>query len=125
MHSMVIRGVTAIAVVQGAVALAAFSNSGRAAAVSALVGLVALGRYAALSSFASSVCLRRDRAGRRFAVSAWILSFLALGAVIAAVGAAAGDLLPWAAAAAFAGPVFLSIFAFGSGLGALAPGGKR
>jgi hypothetical protein len=114
-----------VAVLQGAVALLALSASPAAAAAAAAIGVLALGRYGAVSLFASSVCERRGGAWRLVAASAWALGLLALGAAVAAVAVKAPAALPWAAAAAFAGPVGMSVLALGSGLGALAAGGRR
>jgi hypothetical protein len=119
------RSVVAVAAIQAAVALAALADSGAAAAAAAAVGILALVRYGAVSLFASSVCGRGGSAARLVAGSAWILGFLALGAAIAAVAVQARAALPWAAAAALAGPVGMSLAAFGSGIGALAAGGRR
>jgi accessory gene regulator protein AgrB len=120
-----IRGLAAILAVQAALVLIAASASSYAVLVCAVVGILALGRYAAVSLFASCVCAHRERRAKVFAVATWVLFFVALGAVIAAVGVKAGDLLPWAAASACAGPIVLSMLALGSGIGELAAGGRR
>jgi hypothetical protein len=57
---------------------------------------------------------------RAIAASAWILGFAALLAAVAAVALRAKGVLPWAVAAAFAGPLGMSALALGSGIGAFA-----
>ena len=124
MHPAATLGMASVAALQAAVSLIALSSSPRAAAAAAAIGVLALGRYAALALYASSVCGRRAAAGRPLAASAWILSIMAVGAAIAAIGVKAPGLLPWAAAAAFAGPIGMSVLALGKGIRALAAGGK-
>jgi hypothetical protein len=114
-----------VAVLQGTVALAALSSSAAAAAAAAAIGILALGRYGAVSLFATAVCERKGGALRALAASGWLLGLLALGAAVAAVAVKARPALPWAAAAAFAGPIGISLLALGSGVGALAAGGRR
>jgi hypothetical protein len=119
------RSILTVAVLQGAVALLALSASPAAAAAAVAIGALALGRYWAVSLFATSVCERKGRAWRLLAASAWAIGLVALGAAIAAVAVKARAALPWAAAAAFAGPIGMSLLALGSGLGSLAVGGRK
>lgn len=124
MSSAAAFGLISIAAIQAAVSLIALSSSPKAAAAAAAIGVLALGRYAALSLFASSVCDRRGRLGRLPAASAWILSLAAMGAAIAAIGVKAAFLLPWAVAAAIAGPACMFLIALARGVAVLAAGGK-
>jgi len=114
-----------IIVLQGGLALIALLGSPEAAVVADAIGALAVGRYAAVSVFASSVCERGGRARQLVAASAWMLGLVALGVAIAAVAVKAKAQLPWAAAAAFVGPIGMSVLALGQGLGALAVGGRR
>lgn len=114
------RSVVAVAVIQAAVALSALFCSPSAALVAFSVGLLAIGRYVSVAFFAASMKPKSAPLARALAASAWGLGFVALLVLVAAVAAKAKADLPWAVAAAFAGPLGLTLYAAGSGLGLLA-----
>ena len=125
MDSVSARGLIVVAAIQAAVAAAALVASPAAAIVAAAIGVLAIGRFFSLSLFARTMAPGSDRHLRLFATSAWVLGFVALLAAVAATAVRFRPALPWAAAAAFGGPVGLSALAFGSGIGALAAGRHR
>ena len=99
--------------------LAAFLVSYKAAAAVFAVSVVALLRYVALAGFASSIGHHRP-----FAVvidgALWLFSFVALAVVIVAVSRVARAFLPWAAGAAFVGPLLVTAMTAVAGVRALA-----
>lgn len=129
------RCLKAVVAVQAAVALAALLGSPKAAIAAACVGLLATARYVALAAYASTLLSPAKARLRPFVGSAWMGGIVALGAAVAAVAVKARPALPWAVAAAVAGPLCMSLLAVGEGIGALAsdrlartggnPGGKR
>jgi hypothetical protein len=121
MDSVSVRGLIIVAAIQTAVAVAALLASSPPAAIIAVsIGLLAVGRYASIAFFAAAMAPGPAARFRFFAASAWIVGFLALVAAIAAVALRLREALPWAVAAAFAGPMAMSVLAFASGIGALA-----
>jgi hypothetical protein len=113
------RSLLVVASLQAATSLAALLSSPIAAAAAAAIGVLAVGRYAAVAFFAATMG-RGSRSGLHVAAaSAWILGLFALLAAVAAVMVRARPALPWAIAAAFAGPVGMSILALGTGIGSL------
>jgi hypothetical protein len=116
---------------QTAIAVTASWASREAFVAAAAVGILAIVRYASLSFYAATLGSAAKAALRLLAISAWAFGLLALGAALAAVAVKAKPVLPWAIAAALAGPIGMSILAFATGLGQLAgprlghSGGKR
>lgn len=119
MDAISVRSIATVAGMQTAIALAALFCSPLATAVALAIGLLALMRYISVAFFASTMGQGSRRLPRFLASSAWALGFVALLIALVAVAIKAKALLPWAVAAAFAGPFGLSVLAFGSGLGAL------
>jgi uncharacterized protein YhhL (DUF1145 family) len=105
---------------QATIALVALFCSPLAAAVALAIGLLAFVRYIAVVFFVSTMGKCAHQWPRFLATSAWSLGFIALLVALVAVAVKAKVVLPWAIAAAFAGPFGLSVLAFGSGLSALA-----
>jgi hypothetical protein len=120
MDAIRFRSIASVAAIQAVIALIALLNSPQAAAAAFAVGLISVGRYVAVGFFASSMEPGSSPVARSIAISAWALGFVALLILLAAVAAKAKTLLPWALAAAFAGPASLTLIALGSGLGLLA-----
>ena len=120
MDAISVRSIATVAGMQAAIALAALFCSPLAIAVALAIGLLALVRYISVVFFASTMGQSAPRWWRFLATSAWSLGFVALLVALVAVAIKAKEVLPWAVAAAFAGPFGLSVLAFGSGLGALA-----
>jgi hypothetical protein len=121
------RSILIIASLQAATALAALASSPAASLAAAAIGLLAVGRYASIAFFAATMGPGPASRLRFFAASAWAIGLLALIVALAAVALRLRAALPWAVAAAFAGPVGMSVTAFASGIGALAArtGGAR
>jgi|GEM_PF-1919553 len=120
------RGLVIVAAAQVAVALAALLYSSlTAVAAAAAVGVLAVGRYLSLSLFAHTMAPGSDGRLRLIATSAWALGFIALLAAVAATAVRFRPALPWAVAAAFCGPIAISILALGAGVGALVGGRRR
>jgi hypothetical protein len=113
------RSLLVVASLQAATALAALLASPTAALAAAAIGALALGRYAAVAFFASTLGPGSSQGLHVFAASAWVLGLLALLAAVAAVLARARPALPWAVAAALAGPIGMSALAFARGIGSL------
>jgi hypothetical protein len=133
MNALSARSILVVAALQAATALAALASSPTAAIAAAAIGALAIGRYAAVALFASSLCPSAAARPspralfRLLSASAWILGLAALLAGVAAVALRAPNALPWAVAAAFAGPLGMTALALGSGLAAVAgpAGGRR
>jgi hypothetical protein len=131
MVSMSGKSVILAASLQALVALGALASSPAAAITAASIGVLAVGRYAAMAAFASSLGSGRGGAFRVMAMSAWLLGLAALVAAMAAVAIKYSPQLPWAVAAAFAGPLGFSALALVEGFAGLAsrraghPGGSR
>ncbi len=127
MDALPARSLLIVAVLQASISLAALLSSRTASLVAAAIGLLALGRYAALVFFASTMGSPAKAPLRPFAGSAWVLGLLALVASIAAVALRVRPALPWAVAAAVAGPLGMSALALLAGLGVVGarrrPGG--
>jgi hypothetical protein len=119
------RSIATVACLQAATAIAALLFSPTAALAVAAIGALALGRYVAVALFARAIGSGGKALMRFLAVSAWVLGFAALLAAVAAVALKAKGSLPWAVAAAFAGPLGMSALAFGSGISALAASRPR
>jgi hypothetical protein len=119
MESVSARGLIVVAAIQAAIAATALLASPAASAAAAAIGILAVGRYFSLSLFARAMAPGSDRRIKIFATSAWLVGFAALLAVVAAVAVRSKPALPWAVAAAFAGPVGMSAIAFASGLGTI------
>jgi hypothetical protein len=117
------RSVLLVAALQAAIGLAALASSPAAALAATAIGALAVGRYAALAFFAQSLGPGGRAPLRAFAVSAWILGLFALAAAVGAVAIKARPALPWAVAAALAGPLGMSILAMGTGIKALTASG--
>lgn len=100
----------------GLAAMAAFlASSPRAGFVALVVSILALLRYAAMAGFARY--LGRGPAALVYILgAAWAAAFLALAFALAAVARFARPCLPWAAAAALAGPAWLSLETLACGL---------
>jgi hypothetical protein len=121
MDSVSARGLITVAAIQAAVAAAALlASSPSAAVIAASIGLLAVGRYASIAFFAAGMSPGPASKYRAVAASAWIIGFLALVAAVAAVALRLREALPWAVAAAFAGPMTMSVLALASGIGSLA-----
>jgi len=120
MDSVSARGLIAVAAIQAAISAAALLASPAAAVASLAIGVLVVGRYLALSLFARAMAPGTDPRLKVFATSAWVLGFAALLAAVAAVAVRYKPALPWAVAAAFAGPIGMSVIAFASGLGSIA-----
>jgi hypothetical protein len=116
------RSILIIVALQSVTALAALLSSPLASLAAAAIGLLAVARYASIAFFAASMGPGPAAKYHVFVASAWILCFLALVVALVAVALKARAVLPWAIAAAFIGPVGMSVQAFGSGLGAIATG---
>jgi hypothetical protein len=114
------RSIAIVASLQAAVSLVALTSSQAASLAAATIGVLAIGRYFAVAAFAASLgsCSNRTVL-RALAGSAWMLCMVALAVALAAVLVKFRSALPWAVAAAFAGPFGMSALAFGSGLRAL------
>jgi hypothetical protein len=131
MDSAVLRSLLVVASLQAAVALTAIASSSAAAVAAGAVGVLVLARYGAVAFLAATLGPGAKAGLRVFALSAWFLGLLALGAVLAAVAVKARLALPWAIAAALAGPLTMSAIALGTGIGNLAsaraghPGGTH
>lgn len=128
MDALSARSLLIVAALQTSISLTALFSSRTASLVAAAIGLLAVGRYAALAFFASTMGSPARAPLRLFAGSAWVLGLLALIAAIAAVALRVRPALPWAVAAAVAGPLGMSALALFTGVGALAsarrsPGG--
>jgi hypothetical protein len=122
------RSILLVASLQAALAIAALLSSPTAAIAAAAIGVLAVGRYFAVACFTATLGSDSKAGLRAFAGSAWAIGMLALAVAVAAVAVKARQALPWAALAAFAGPVGMSAMAFGTGIGALVsgrPGGRR
>jgi len=119
------RSILIIAALQSATALAALASSPLASLAAAAIGLLAVARYASITVFAATLGPGPTAKFHVFVASAWILCFLALVAAVAAVALRARAALPWAVAAAFAGPFGMSVQAFGSGIGAIVAGRRE
>ncbi|HOX30690.1 MAG TPA: hypothetical protein PLB91_00070 [Spirochaetales bacterium] len=115
-----------LAAFHAALALAALASSPAAAIAAAAVSALALLRYLAMAAFASSLGRARGT-GPAIPALAWAAAFMALALALALVGRLSRPSLPWAAAAALAGPAWLSGEALASALrpGAACPGGSR
>ncbi len=125
MDALSARSLLIVALLQASISLAALLSSRDAALVSAAIGVLAIGRYASLAFFASTMGRAAKSNLRVFAASGWILGFAALVAAIAAVALRVRPALPWAVAAAVAGPLGMSALALYSGVGALIGGSRR
>ncbi len=125
------RSILVVAFLQAATALAALSSSPTAALAAGAIGVLAVGRYVAVAYYASTLCSTARAGLRALSASAWMIGLAALLAGVAAVAVRARPALPWAVAAALAGPIGMSLLALGSGIGVLAAertlnaGGKR
>jgi hypothetical protein len=131
MDSAIGKSLLVVVSLQTAIAVTALSSSPEAAIAAAAIGALAIARYGSVSFFAASLGTGDKLGLRTLAGSAWVIGLMALGAAIAAVAVKARPALPWAVAAAVAGPIGMSALAFGTGLGELASarprrlGGKR
>jgi hypothetical protein len=131
MDSAIVRSMLVVASLQAAISLTALSASPAASLAAAAIGLLAIARYGSVSLFAATLGKNGRSEFRALAASAWIIGLVALGAALAAVAVKARPELPWAIAAAVAGPVGLSALALVTGFGELAAvrpghsGGKR
>jgi hypothetical protein len=122
MDALSARSLLIVAVLQASVSATALVSSRTAALAAGAIGALALGRYAAVAFFASTIGSSARAGLRAFAASAWVLGLAALVAAVAAVALRARPALPWAVAAAFAGPFGMSALALGSGLCSLSAG---
>jgi hypothetical protein len=122
MDSVSGRSVLLVASLQAAISIAALSSSPASAIAASAIGALALGRYLALALFARTVGAGAGLQARFLSASAWILGLAAMLAALAAVALRAKPALPWAVAAALAGPLGMSALALGSGVGAVAAG---
>jgi hypothetical protein len=116
------RSLCVVASLQAATALAALLSSPIAALAAGAIGALAIGRYAAVAYFARSLGPGSRPALHLLAATAWFLGLLALLVAVVAVLVRARPALPWALAAALAGPLGLSALALGSGIGSLGSG---
>lgn len=104
---------------QGGVCVAAATfGSMRAFALTFMVAVLAALRYASISFVGRS--LGSSRFGTLAAASVWFASFIALFALLFVTGLAARAFLPWAAAAALAGPIACWLAALFRGFAAVA-----
>jgi hypothetical protein len=127
MDALSARSLLIVASLQASVALTSLVSSRSAALAAGAIGILALGRYAAVAFFASTLGSVAKASLRVMAASAWFLGIAALVAAVAAVALRERAALPWAVAAAFAGPQGMSAMALGSGISAAAraaSGGK-
>jgi hypothetical protein len=122
MEAFPVRSLLPVAALQASIAMTALILSPRAAFAAAAIGALALGRYAALAVFAATLGPGANGKAHSLAASAWALGFLALLAGIAAVALRVRPALPWAVAAAFAGPLAWSGMAVATGLGCVIKG---
>lgn len=113
------RSILLVALLQAIVALAALASSPTAAIAAAAIGALAVGRYLAVAGFAATLGSDAKAVLRLLSSSAWAIGMMALAAAIAAVAVKARPALPWAVAAAVAGPLGMSAMALASGIGAL------
>jgi hypothetical protein len=120
MDAVSIRSIAVVTAVQLAIALIALFSSPLAAIAAGAIGVLALMRYVSEALYASTLDSSAKSKLRLFAGSAWILGLIALGVALVAVALKAKPVLPWAIAAAIAGPFSFSIFALGSGIVKLA-----
>jgi hypothetical protein len=120
MDSITGRSILIIASLQAATSLAALVSSPTAALAAAAIGLLAVARYAAVAFFVATMGPGPKASLHAFAGAAWMIGLLALAVAIVAVAVKARFALPWAAAAACAGPLGMSVLAFASGIRALA-----
>ncbi len=125
MDAMSRRSLLIVASLQVSIALTALLSSPTAALAATIVGLLAVGRYAAVAGFAATLGSDTKALLHLLATSAWVFGMLALTAAVAVVALKARPALPWAIAAALAGPFGMSALAFGTGLGALWSGRAR
>jgi hypothetical protein len=120
-----------VAFLQAAIALTALTASRGAFVAASAIGVLAIARYGSLALFSSTLGSGAKSGLRILSVSSWLLGLMALGVALAAVAVKARPVLPWAAVAALAGPLGMSVLAFGTGLGRLFgprlghSGGKR
>jgi hypothetical protein len=122
MDTLSARSLLIVAMLQASVAAAALASSRTAALAAGAIGALAIGRYAAVAFFASTIGSSAKAGIRAFAASAWVLGLAALLVAVAAVALRARAALPWAVAAAIAGPLGMSALALVSGLRALSTG---
>jgi hypothetical protein len=122
MDSVSGRSILIVASLQAAIALVALTSSPTAAIAAAAIGLLAVGRYAAIVLFTATLGSGPKSRFRALSGFAWALGFAALIVAVAVVALRARSSLPWAAAAAFVGPLGLSLLAFCSGIRALSAG---
>jgi cobalamin synthase len=113
------RSILVVASLQAITALAALSSSTAAALAAAVIGVLAAGRYLALSCFAATLGSSEKAVFHALAGSAWAFGMMAMTAAIAVVALKASLVLPWAIAAAVAGPLGMSALALCSGIRAL------
>ena len=123
MDALSARSLLIVALLQASVSLAGLTSSRTASLAAGAIGILAVGRYAAVAFFASTLGSGARTGLRVMSASAWFLGIAALLAAVAAVALRARPALPWAVAAAFAGPIAMSALALCSGIGALASGG--
>jgi cobalamin synthase len=116
------RSLLIVASLQASIALTALLASPTAAVAAAAIGILAVGRYVAVACFAATLGSRAKAQVHILASSAWVLGMMALAVAVAAVALKAKPALPWAIAAALAGPFGMSALAFGTGLGAVVAG---
>ena len=119
------RSLLIVASLQASIALTALLSSPTAAIAATVVGLLAVGRYAAVACFAATLGSNTKALLHLLATSAWVFGMVALAAAVAVVALKARSAVPWAVAAALAGPFGMSALAFGTGLGALYSGRVR
>jgi hypothetical protein len=113
------RSIVIVASLQAAIVAAGAFSSPKAALAATAIGALAVGRYVAVAGYVRTLIPGSKAAMRLLTGSAWVLGLLALLATVAVVAVRARAALPWAVAAAFAGPLGMSAQAFASGLGAL------
>ena len=111
-----------VASLQAVVAAAALLSSPQSAAAAAAIGVLAVVRYVAMGYFAATLGSSTKALLHLLAISAWVFGMMALVAAVVVVALKARPALPWAVAAALAGPFGMSALAFGTGLGALFSG---
>jgi hypothetical protein len=116
MDAVSIRSIAIVAGIQLTIALMALFCSPLAALAAGAIGVLALMRYVSEAFYASTLASSAKSALRLFAGSAWFLGLIALGVALVAIAIKAKPVLPWAVAAALAGPFGFSIFALGSGI---------
>lgn len=103
-----------LALFHGAVVLASLLCSPRACFAAFLVSVLALLRYCAMATFAS--CIGSGQTARSALVAgAWIAAGLAMAVALAGTARLVRPALPWAAAAALAGPIEILFEAFLAG----------